>query len=322
MGFKCPIDSLPMEILEMVLLNLEMKDLLVNSQRVCRKWTACIQGSPRLQQELFMLPAREDSPRVINPLLAEQFPFWFQTRGCTYPPADEYSLKSFLSNRKDSILQPGASWRRMLIQQPPITSLGWLEIYDTDYDPTFDADTYSFRQWYLPFPEGVRMSSFYDMAVDPVGGPDDMVFHAIWALEPLPNFYWPLEYSIGVYENAIEDVRNYPRSPITAKVVIVTGDQTINMDGVQTTWDPYMWGSLEKYTYPHADPKLETLRSYINLAYIECEECEDCPHERGQPGDELKLHVFEGKGMLRPFTFWMIETLIYLDRQLLSLAWK
>lgn len=40
----------------MVLLNLPIKDLLVNAQRVCKKWNSVINTSPELQRALFFSP--------------------------------------------------------------------------------------------------------------------------------------------------------------------------------------------------------------------------------------------------------------------------
>ena len=44
------------ELLELILLELPMKDLLLNAQRVCRRWKANIDGSIKLQRALFFTP--------------------------------------------------------------------------------------------------------------------------------------------------------------------------------------------------------------------------------------------------------------------------
>lgn len=64
------------EILEAILLNIDIRDLLVSAQRICKHWRELVATSPRLQQRLFIAPDFT-GPRKINPLLQEAFPFCF-----------------------------------------------------------------------------------------------------------------------------------------------------------------------------------------------------------------------------------------------------
>lgn len=103
------------ELLEAVLLQLSVIDILVNSQRVCKTWHDCVNGSTSLQRELFLRPDRSptgpcrktakhidsNSFRTINPF------------------ADLISIKEH-TNRTAAFDHPGASWRSMLIVQPPV----------------------------------------------------------------------------------------------------------------------------------------------------------------------------------------------------------
>ncbi|RAH64210.1 F-box protein [Aspergillus aculeatinus CBS 121060] len=82
------------EILEMILLGLDMKTLLL-STRVCRAWNALIRSSPSIQKALFFRPADPvpGQAKAKNPLVEEKI--------------------------DKAYLRPEASWRRMLLQQPP-----------------------------------------------------------------------------------------------------------------------------------------------------------------------------------------------------------
>lgn len=118
----------------MVLLHTDMHTLLTSCQRVCRDWRNLITKSPSIQKALFFTPIKESEwgtgEKVPNSLLAEIFPTIFPAKGeprnrdfrfCDFTTAnDPVSLDQFV--RKD------ASWRRMLVQQPPILELGLFHI--------------------------------------------------------------------------------------------------------------------------------------------------------------------------------------------------
>ncbi|PWI64733.1 hypothetical protein PCL_08598 [Purpureocillium lilacinum] len=80
------------ELLERILLQLDMRTLLVSAMRVSRAWNSLITTSPPLQRVLFLLPeGRGDasiSDTVFNPLLARHFPPFFTPVydiGCPFP---------------------------------------------------------------------------------------------------------------------------------------------------------------------------------------------------------------------------------------------
>ncbi|KAL3442449.1 hypothetical protein BJX65DRAFT_312763 [Aspergillus insuetus] len=141
------------ELLELILLNLSMRDLLL-AQRVCRQWRACIRSTARLKQKLFLetphpcpRPDIETDLKVeINPLLQETFPTFFThletlDRGIfNNTKADNSTLKherlSLLrvassnpslkaqawyedSSKRAAVLRHDASWRRMYPSHPP-----------------------------------------------------------------------------------------------------------------------------------------------------------------------------------------------------------
>ncbi|KAI0136889.1 hypothetical protein BJ170DRAFT_589849 [Xylariales sp. AK1849] len=128
-----------LELLEGILLKLDQKTLLVSALRVCRGWKDLIVKSPSLQRHLFLEPDSKAFP-VHNPLLARHFPYLFQHAESADNVADPISLTSYkmmdsdldfpsmpwLENNRAAYQYPDASWKRMLVHQPPLHSLGWL----------------------------------------------------------------------------------------------------------------------------------------------------------------------------------------------------
>ncbi|KAE8422264.1 hypothetical protein BDV36DRAFT_245462, partial [Aspergillus pseudocaelatus] len=126
------------EVLELILLQLDLRTLLTSAQRTCRAWRTLIQDSPALQRALFFMPGTGDSSgrKVSNPLLVEAFPFVFDTStNMTFP---EYRDGECLSTcrmakypeTQTAFLRREASWRRMLLQQPPVFKLArWHSFY-------------------------------------------------------------------------------------------------------------------------------------------------------------------------------------------------
>lgn len=123
------------EILELILLATDTRTLLASAQRVCRKWHFLIQDSSDLQAALFFKPVNYTLPRgtpgIRNPLLEECIWPWFCARqahewkaplvegGAKIPQIDPQSDEVFL--------RKGASWKRMLFQQPPRSCIGFIE---------------------------------------------------------------------------------------------------------------------------------------------------------------------------------------------------
>ncbi|KAF9883258.1 hypothetical protein FE257_003814 [Aspergillus nanangensis] len=120
------------EILEMILLELDLRTLLTAAQRVSHTWVRIIKGSPSLQKALFYqsTQTKTTTPDAIfyNPLLMDAFPSVFPPS--MLPPRGSAStfsfgrLKMFRTPEKmDPFLRQEASWRRMLVQQPPAQSV-------------------------------------------------------------------------------------------------------------------------------------------------------------------------------------------------------
>ncbi|KAF7133940.1 hypothetical protein CNMCM5793_005466 [Aspergillus hiratsukae] len=171
------------ELLEYILFYLDVQSLLTSAQRVCRSWTRLIQTSTRLQQALFLkpIPPEKCREKLRNPLLARHF--WklfppsmnpYGVRECSYlglPGSEDIRQKFFRHE---------ASWRRMLVQQPP-ASLAYVKASHARGDRTY-------KRYYLPCDAsatthwvndqvqmnliGLRMNMLYDLVVESCfGGP-------------------------------------------------------------------------------------------------------------------------------------------------------
>ncbi|OJJ33317.1 hypothetical protein ASPWEDRAFT_619105 [Aspergillus wentii DTO 134E9] len=111
------------ELLELILLSVDMQTLLT-SQRVCRLWHNLINISKPLQKALFFLPielnpntARKTYTR--NPLIRK---ILWPNFICSTPLSES-------TRYLDKYQRKEASWRRMLMQQPPTSIIGILEYY-------------------------------------------------------------------------------------------------------------------------------------------------------------------------------------------------
>ncbi|OJJ95934.1 hypothetical protein ASPACDRAFT_63935 [Aspergillus aculeatus ATCC 16872] len=111
-------------ILEMILLGLDMKTLLL-STRVCRTWNALIRSSPSIQKALFFRPADPvpGQAQAKNPLVEKKVwhDFLHQRLFSRLVGAAYFSAFPLIESEEidKAYLRPEASWRRMLLQQPP-----------------------------------------------------------------------------------------------------------------------------------------------------------------------------------------------------------
>ncbi|CAG1976863.1 unnamed protein product [Fusarium graminearum] len=143
---------------------------LLHAQLVSKHWHEMISTSPLLQQNLFFKPrpsVNTEEPGIFNPLLLKHFERILKGRESYHNTMNHSTTAMFdmsIANMKDgrkvhkAFIRRDASWRRMLVAQPPITSIGYVGKVNDD------------ENWrLLPFPEGLRMGDLYDM-----------VFQAIW----------------------------------------------------------------------------------------------------------------------------------------------
>ncbi|KAJ7073457.1 hypothetical protein B0H15DRAFT_61204 [Mycena belliarum] len=113
------------ELLALVLVQLPLRDLLLRAPLVCKMWHATTL-TPALQRALFLAPDLDPfsdsvAAPVRNPLLAELFPPFFTTPGpnrWSWP--DAHALMAMpCASALAAFRRPDASWRRMLVAQPP-----------------------------------------------------------------------------------------------------------------------------------------------------------------------------------------------------------
>jgi hypothetical protein len=145
-------------IVELVSIVLHQADTLtlINCQRVCRQWNTIIKESQELQAHLFKSPTTTpiaaEGDILFNPVLATHFNSLFDFGGSADPwfhgkdawdSGDLYyhDLSRLPWARdgtheeaaaRQAYARPEASWRNMLITQPPVTRLDW--IHDWKYE--------------------------------------------------------------------------------------------------------------------------------------------------------------------------------------------
>lgn len=141
---RTPVPLEIVELLEQILLHLPMRDVLL-AQRVCTRWRSVIIHSNRLQRALYFVPSPIPSgscpPLVHNPLIASAFAAYFSFPTANYrKPYNTYViLKSTEKPWEDSVKRKDASWRRMLIAQPPAYNVLVLDQrVAPDYDDCFE----------------------------------------------------------------------------------------------------------------------------------------------------------------------------------------
>ncbi|KAI1122181.1 hypothetical protein F5Y10DRAFT_254641 [Nemania abortiva] len=154
------------ELLQEILLHLDMRSLLTAAQRVSRQWRELITTSPPLQRALYFKPVvrAASRPTTLNPLLVKIFRLWFKPsrRHLRYAIChlhrDHFKrLPIAQASRRQAFMHPTATWRQMLVQQPPVLRLGYWGISDRSQIPKNYIVT-------MQFEDGLRMDTFYDVA--------------------------------------------------------------------------------------------------------------------------------------------------------------
>ncbi|KAK7962927.1 uncharacterized protein PG986_003752 [Apiospora aurea] len=129
------------ELLGAILTFVSIRRLLVAGQRVCRLWKDVIDRSPQLQKHLHLQPEDDETeggrwedslpPAAPNPVLRHAFQNLF------FPGHGKCSLRFGIPDlrrlpiadtkngrrRHNAFVRTGASWRSMLVSQPPPTEL-------------------------------------------------------------------------------------------------------------------------------------------------------------------------------------------------------
>ncbi|KAJ7123579.1 hypothetical protein C8R44DRAFT_784034 [Mycena epipterygia] len=146
------------ELLELILARLPMRNLLITAPLVSKAWqelTLC----PALQRALFFKPD-PSSERTQNSLLVELFPPFFAP-----PTANRWSWPGKASSimampwakAPDAFKRADASWRRMLVQQPPAQTMTVTETCHGQWGDSVRREVLN--------DQSLRMGALYDLAV-------------------------------------------------------------------------------------------------------------------------------------------------------------
>ncbi|GFN11051.1 hypothetical protein AtubIFM56815_008617 [Aspergillus tubingensis] len=127
------------EVLEQVLVELDATTLLL-SQRVCHLWNSLIKTSPTLQRALFFRPEKQpptedqNPKRTTNPFLDKLLKHFVSNPTsvngtqdssnwlCLFMPQQTTNHQR-LGRKQHPYSRPEASWREMLLDQPPTPSI-------------------------------------------------------------------------------------------------------------------------------------------------------------------------------------------------------
>jgi hypothetical protein len=174
------------EVLEIILLQLPLKDLLINAQRVNQFFHNVIASSRYLQQALFFRPIRDASVTKVrtNPLLRKKFPPWFEDKQLmprAFALADHKHFWRLDWNgskeRAEAYARREASWRHMLVAQPPVHDLIVKMRTEATSGPRQSKGE-------LKPEDGLRMGLFYDIVQDFVEHQPVTYFVIQWYLPP------------------------------------------------------------------------------------------------------------------------------------------
>ncbi|KAI0487807.1 hypothetical protein F4859DRAFT_525842 [Xylaria cf. heliscus] len=115
------------ELLILIFRQCDIRTLLTGAQRVSHLWHSTIDSTLAIQEALFFRPCIRDdgSEPVLNPLLVENFGLFFDGKAHTRESFHKLPIADGGKNgRRDAFMRQGASWRRMLVRQPPVRIAG------------------------------------------------------------------------------------------------------------------------------------------------------------------------------------------------------
>ncbi|OAL53481.1 hypothetical protein IQ07DRAFT_585392 [Pyrenochaeta sp. DS3sAY3a] len=156
------------ELLEAILLQLTPLHHLLHAQLISSSFHEAIRDSPRLQQRLF-LRAQPRNPKdeklTLNPLLRKHFLPFFLVPVNRFSMPDYSALQNLdwvsCPRQKAAFLRADASWRRMLIVQPPPRALRVVQFTHAMRADFKDEAHVSFAD---EAAQGVTMGAVYDIA--------------------------------------------------------------------------------------------------------------------------------------------------------------
>ncbi|KAJ6517226.1 hypothetical protein C8R47DRAFT_250053 [Mycena vitilis] len=176
------------ELLEQILARLPMQDLIVTATLVSKTWHATTL-TPHLQRILFFQPDPTSEP-VQNPLLVAKFPpffvpeMWVSSRS-SWPDANSIKQLPWAA-APAAFRRREASWRRMLVRQPPVQTMRISETCDgqlSDYGrcaQLCDLDLRMGTLYDLVLPFIDRAASSFLLCWRVTVRADDLTLHAIF----------------------------------------------------------------------------------------------------------------------------------------------
>ena len=175
--------SIP-ELLEAILLQLPISDLLLTAQLLNHSFRTALLSSCSLQEALFFRPRHHPckTPCTPNPLLRKKFPPFFAlcSKNDSVSFAGEKDFEELEWNRspekRRAYARREASWRRMLVAQPPRTSLK--VVYTSE--GMMGASKKNGR---LEVEGGLKMGLLYDVVQASLVIPTT-VFAVLWGVDP------------------------------------------------------------------------------------------------------------------------------------------
>ncbi|KAF2212830.1 hypothetical protein CERZMDRAFT_97330 [Cercospora zeae-maydis SCOH1-5] len=118
-----------LELAEAVFLELPPQQILVNVQRVCRRWQDIVTASLPIQQALFFRPIGMQGPIHFMKVSGEQYGgSWVSPQGsrCPFQIYEHPLVAPLLLHEQQptrAMDRPEASWRRQLLTQPPVRAV-------------------------------------------------------------------------------------------------------------------------------------------------------------------------------------------------------
>ncbi|KAJ7692869.1 hypothetical protein B0H17DRAFT_1060892 [Mycena rosella] len=147
------------ELLALILAQLPMRDLLLTAPLISKTWHE-VTLSPTVQRALFFQPDPSPSAPITNPLLMEVFPPFFAPEGTNRWawPGTASSIASMpWAKAPEAFKRADASWRRMLLVQPPAQKM---IVVETCHGQMGDSESRTVLH------DGpLRMGQLYDLAV-------------------------------------------------------------------------------------------------------------------------------------------------------------
>ncbi|KAI1207710.1 uncharacterized protein F4807DRAFT_462513 [Annulohypoxylon truncatum] len=263
------------KILEGILLYLNNRDILVNAHRVSRRWKAVIEGSAKIQCNLFLQPIPASSAhqsRDKNLLIASVVDTLFNTlfsNGVLRISDTAFSIfsastlaLSMSPHLKQRWLEPNASWKKMQIGRPPITKIRW-QVRRSGV-PCIPAELPSAVAQF-EFPDGLTMGDYYNLLLGTEGThciiwPEGWKLESMSKIRPRPN----LVHAFLTHEKwvANRDDALLVMQTINAQVPNTSTGTPANPFLRESLWDP-----MDISDYHQNLKVLETLKLTTNTGH-------------------------------------------------------